>query len=71
MRLLFWRKRKEDYAVTTTRDSEALRAKERALLSQREASRDHNETRALASKARIERTTNHFGPMIYNAMRPK
>lgn len=53
------------------RDSEAKRAKERALLSQREASRDRGESEAIAIRAKNQRTTNHFGPMIYNAMRPK
>jgi hypothetical protein len=67
----FSRKQKEVAAVTGTRDSEAKRAKERALLSQREASRDQGETKKLADRAKVQRTTNHFGPMIYNAMRPK
>lgn len=72
MKWPFWNRRKREVpSVSATRDSEAQRAKERALLAQREASRDQGETKELARRARIERTTNHFGPMIYNAMRPK
>jgi hypothetical protein len=68
MKLCFWKKR-EDCTVKLTRDSEAKRAKERAMLSQREATADHGETKKLAETAKKQRATNHFGPAIYNAMR--
>jgi len=57
--------------AVATRDTEAQRAKERALLAQREATADLLETKELARKSRDQRTQNHFGPMIYEAMRPK
>lgn len=67
----FRKKKKEDNAVTLTRDSEAVRAKERALLDQRAASLDREVTKKLAENARKQRAVNHFGPLIYEAMRPK
>jgi hypothetical protein len=72
MKLRFWRKSREGpELVKATRDSEAQRAKERALLAQREARTDLAETEKHAQRAKDQRTQNHFGPMIYDAMRPK
>ena len=69
---MFRRKKKEGSCpVPVTRDSEAARAKERALLDQREAQQDLDESLQRAHTSRRERMKNHFGPLIYKAMGPK
>jgi hypothetical protein len=73
MKLIFWKREREGpVEVIATRDTEVQRAHERALLAQREAIADLQETTERAKRSREERTRNHFGPLIYDAMkRPK
>lgn len=50
------------------RDSDAQRAQERARLAQREAESNLTEIKQRSARARHERETNHFGPLIWKAM---
>lgn len=71
MRIFFWKKNREESSVKTPRSTDVQRAKERALHDQQSASRDLIETKAVAQRLRDQREANHFGPAIYDAMRPK
>ena len=54
--------------AATLRDSDAKRAQERARLAEREAQQNLTEIKGRSAKARHERETNHFGPLIWKAM---